>query len=499
MADGDGERRRYLAQLRLLMLSAEDQLVLADLVRRLPDVGGGLLDALCWVSTGVAAARVDADTGAAAPSVADVTAVVVPPGRLAADVWAAVATGKVVTAPPDARPSPPSPDALAVALAMALHRQYTAAQLCIAARDRLVVANLLLVERVVAQVVSHYGATADDAGGGAVPAADLVQEGAIALVRATGTYNPDRGVPFVHYAGLVVRAGVVRAVENHGRLVRLPVILLQRVFRVQRAAREVEAALMAHGGRLAAPGTAAVATAAVLSDSGGVCPIAAAEVTASVLGIPRAEVERLARLAQAGASLDAAFSGPTSGGNMGGAGAGMSPASGGGGGNGCLLDALESTAPLPEQAAADAEAAHTIRSVMERLLDADERAVMQRLYGLCLGPGPNDVDAEATAGVGGGAVAPGDITCRLGAGGAASAGRRAASTSVAPVAPAAAADGVPRLVGGGGCACGSCVDVQTKVDIARYFGWSRSHVRTVERRALSKMRRSELKGYRDVY
>lgn len=453
-----GERRRYLAQLRLLMLPPADQLVLADLVRSLPGVGGGLAEALGWAATGVAAGRgVGRHLGEGLPEGVTVE-VRATGGAIAACAPGApspgAGAGPRAVGPGVATSAPaPPPTSLAATLPAALHRQFTAAQLCIAARDRLVVANLLLVERVVAQVVARHGATPDAAGGGAVPPADLVQEGALALVRATATYDPSRGVPFVYYAGRVVQAGVVRAVENHSRLVRLPVLLLQRVLRVQRAAREVEAALAAAGGGggrgAADPGGGA--------GGGLVSPATAAAVTASVLGIPRAEVERLARLAQAGASLDATFSSaaPVDGGGGSASSTGGTATAGG-----CLLDTLESPAPLPEQAAADAEAAVTVRAVMERLLDAEERTVMARLYGLCL--------------EGGGAAGGGEVGDQAGGGGA----------PAGSYAPAAA---------------GGCGGVETKAAIGRNLGWSRAQVRIVERRALSKMRRSELRGYRDVY
>lgn len=476
--------------------------MLADLVHRLPCVEAGLVEALGWAAAGVAAPLVgkrgvpvqwrcpEGVTVEVRPADGAVAAVTADPSTPTNGTSATTADHDSLSPSRHGTAPPPSPTALASCLAAALDRQYMAAQLCIAARDRLVVANLLLVERVVAQVVSHYGATPDAAGGGAVPPADLAQEGALALLRATASFDPDRGVPFVHYAGLVVRAGVVRSVENHGRLVRLPVLLLQRILRVQRRYREVEVALAAGGGGLldgVAVAAACVPLAERVAGGGELSPTTAAAMTASVLGIPRTEVERLALLAQAGTSLDASFSSSGGcGGWGGGGGGGVVPSSGSGDDGGCLLDGLESRAPLPEQAAADAEAAFTVRAVMERLLDADERAVMTRLYGLCL----EEEGAAVAPTAGAPAVAMGGRDTgsvgrshgRGGDGAGDATGARASSV-------AAQAAAVPL----------ACVDVQTKAEIGRNFGWSRSHVRTVERRALSKMRQSELRGYRNVY
>ncbi|GAB0492847.1 hypothetical protein MMPV_004117 [Pyropia vietnamensis] len=519
--EGDGgERRRYLAQLRLLRLPASDQLVLADLACRLPCVAMGLTDVLNWAAVGMAApagskggvARWRCPQGVSvevrSSGCTAATAVSADP-RTSTDSKGTNAADHDSLFPSRGGTAPSlPPTALASSLAAALDRQYTAAQLCIAARDRLVVANLLLVERVVAQVVSRYGATPDAAGGGVVPPADLAQEGALALVRATASFDPNRGVPFVHYAGLVVRAGVVRSMENHGRLVRLPVLLLQRILRIQRKYREVEMALAAGGMELMDGGTDMADGASPMermAGGGELSLTTAAAVTASVMGIPQSEVERLAVLAQAGTSLDASFS---SGGGCGGWGGGWDGGGGGGGDGGapsfgsgadggCLLDGLESQAPLPEQAVADAEAACTVRAVIERLLDADERAVMTRLYGLCLGgdgaAGEPTASDPATSMGGRGSSSGSNSRCcycscsRCRASDSDSDGD--AADTRAPSAAAQAAMAAPL----------GCVKVQTKAEIGRNFGWSRSHVRTVERRALSKMRHSELRGYRNMY
>lgn len=52
---------------------------------------------------------------------------------------------------------------------------------------------------------------------------DLQQEGYIGLCRAVDDYDPASGVPFINYAALWIRQGMVRYIENCGSVVRVPV------------------------------------------------------------------------------------------------------------------------------------------------------------------------------------------------------------------------------------------------------------------------------------
>lgn len=51
---------------------------------------------------------------------------------------------------------------------------------------------------------------------------DLVQEGYVGLLRAAKRFDPDRGIRFSTYARWWVRAQMTRAIDHHGRTVRLP-------------------------------------------------------------------------------------------------------------------------------------------------------------------------------------------------------------------------------------------------------------------------------------
>ena len=61
-----------------------------------------------------------------------------------------------------------------------------------------------------------------------LPVEDLVQEGAIALVRAIDEYDPSRGASFSTYAFWRVRAAVTHALTARGRLIRVPRPVLER-------------------------------------------------------------------------------------------------------------------------------------------------------------------------------------------------------------------------------------------------------------------------------
>lgn len=80
-----------------------------------------------------------------------------------------------------------------------------------ALKNELVESSLGLVVAQVAQF-EHLG----------LPVADLVQEGNGGLLRAAERFDPCRGVVFATYALWWIRHGVIRAVQNHGRTVRLP-------------------------------------------------------------------------------------------------------------------------------------------------------------------------------------------------------------------------------------------------------------------------------------
>ena len=87
------------------------------------------------------------------------------------------------------------------------------------ARSTLVSCNMGLAVK--AALAARGGA------GSGVSLADLVQEGASGLVRATETFDPARRYRFSTYAYSWVRSSIQRALQNEGRTVRIPTWLYE--------------------------------------------------------------------------------------------------------------------------------------------------------------------------------------------------------------------------------------------------------------------------------
>ena len=87
-----------------------------------------------------------------------------------------------------------------------------------AARERLILDNLPLV-RIIARTYEGQGLDRED----------LVQWGAIGVVRAVDRHDPGRGTRLATYAAVVIRQRIQRALDNHSRIVRLPGNVLEKI------------------------------------------------------------------------------------------------------------------------------------------------------------------------------------------------------------------------------------------------------------------------------
>jgi len=105
------------------------------------------------------------------------------------------------------------------------------------ARGTLVMRNMGLVVKAAKVAVSRAG--------NSLALADLVQEGAVGLVRATETFDPDRRYRFSTYAVPWVRTSIQRAFQNENRTVRIPVWL----YDVQAKLLAARAVLQRRGGK----------------------------------------------------------------------------------------------------------------------------------------------------------------------------------------------------------------------------------------------------------
>ncbi len=79
-----------------------------------------------------------------------------------------------------------------------------------------------------------------------LPLMDLIQEGNIGLLRAIDRFEPARGLRLSTYATWWVRQAINRAVANQARTVRLPAYLQDRMYKMQRAAEDLEQTLGRH-------------------------------------------------------------------------------------------------------------------------------------------------------------------------------------------------------------------------------------------------------------
>jgi RNA polymerase primary sigma factor len=97
------------------------------------------------------------------------------------------------------------------------------------ARDALIKANT----RLVVSVARRYL-------GRGVPLLDLIQEGNLGLMKAVEKYEYQRGFRFSTYATWWIRQGIVRAIADQGRTIRVPVHMVDRLRMVHKASRELE-------------------------------------------------------------------------------------------------------------------------------------------------------------------------------------------------------------------------------------------------------------------
>jgi RNA polymerase primary sigma factor len=106
------------------------------------------------------------------------------------------------------------------------------------AREYLIKANT----RLVVSVARRYT-------GQGVPFLDLIQEGNLGLMRAVEKFEYQRGFRFSTYATWWIRQGIVRAIADQGRTIRVPVHLADRLRQIHKASLEIEQSL----GRSATP------------------------------------------------------------------------------------------------------------------------------------------------------------------------------------------------------------------------------------------------------
>ena len=97
------------------------------------------------------------------------------------------------------------------------------------AREQLVNSNLRLVVSIAKRYVGH-----------GLQFLDLIQEGNMGLIKAVEKFDIDKGCKLSTYATWWIRQAITRALSDHGRTIRIPVHMVERINKIRTYKRDYE-------------------------------------------------------------------------------------------------------------------------------------------------------------------------------------------------------------------------------------------------------------------
>lgn len=99
----------------------------------------------------------------------------------------------------------------------------------IIAKEKLIRCNLRLVVKI-----------ARTFQGKSLPLEDLIQEGTIGLIKAIDKFDPSKGNKLSTYATFWIRQAILRAINNKGFMIRLPVHIVEKTYFINKIIKDLE-------------------------------------------------------------------------------------------------------------------------------------------------------------------------------------------------------------------------------------------------------------------